>query len=301
MIHKLVFDATDSDTRLASSNVGAYIRASDGTLITHTGGALDVNIATSDIAIDVDLDAATDSVQAWAHDGTGNALTSTSGALDVNIENASIAVTATNLDIRDLAFATDKVDVSGSEVSLSSTTLAALENITVSATDLDIRNLVFADDKVDVSGSEVSLSSTTLAALENITVSATDFDIRDLSHVNDSVKIGDGTDFLGVNSDGSINVNSSQTALSSLSVVAETVGTSAAQIVDAGDELASRKKLFMYNNGNRQMYIGPTGVTTSSGFPIPPGAILEIDAGAAMDVFAIADAANQNMRTLQLA
>lgn len=38
------------------------------------------------------------------------------------------------------------------------------------------------------------------------TVSATDLDIRDLSHTQDSVKIGDGTDFLAINVDGSINV-----------------------------------------------------------------------------------------------
>lgn len=125
--------------------------------------------------------------------------------------NVNSVVSATDFDIRDLVFATDKVDVSGSEVSLDATTLAALENISavVSATDLDIRDLVFATDKVDVSGSEVSLDSATLAALENINavVSATDLDIRDLTHASDSVKIGDGTDFLAVNTDGSINVN----------------------------------------------------------------------------------------------
>lgn len=188
--------------------------------------------------------------------------------------NTNSTMTATDLDIRDLAFATDKVDVTGSQVSLDSTTLAALENITVSATDLDIRNLsdatdsvsakqsgtwtvdavqsgswtvtatatdldirdlAFATDKVDVSGSSVELGATTLAALENITVSATDLDIRnlsnatdsvtahqggswsvtasatdldirDLSHSQDSIKLGDGTDFLAINSDGSLNV-----------------------------------------------------------------------------------------------
>jgi hypothetical protein len=66
-------------------------------------------------------------------------------------------------------------------------------SLTVDASNLDIRDLVFATDKVDVSGSSV-------------TVSATDLDIRDLSHSQDSVKVGDGTDFLAVNSDGSINV-----------------------------------------------------------------------------------------------
>lgn len=223
MIHKLVFDTTSTDTMATSSNVGAYIRAADGTLITHTGAALDVNIASSDITIDVDLDQSTDSISSWTFDGTGTAITSTAGALDVFIDNASIAVTATDLDI------------------------------------------------------------------------------RDLTHVSDSVKVGDGTDFLAVNADGSINVTSTSVTTSALSAVAETVGVAAAAIVDAGDELANRRKLFMYNNGNRQMYIGPTGVTTTSGFPIPPGAILELESGAAMDVFAIADAASQNMRTLQIA
>lgn len=88
--------------------------------------------------------------------------------LAVNVDGSiNSVVTATNLDIRDLAFATDKVDASGSEVSLDSATLAALENITVSATDLDIRNLTFANDKVDVSGSSVSFSPSPYAAIKN--------------------------------------------------------------------------------------------------------------------------------------
>jgi hypothetical protein len=41
---KLVFDGTNP---AEAANVGAYLRAADGTLITHTGAALDVNIASS--------------------------------------------------------------------------------------------------------------------------------------------------------------------------------------------------------------------------------------------------------------
>lgn len=139
-------------------------------------------------------------------------------------------------------------------VELGATTLAALESITVQnpagagavniqdggnsitvdSTDLDIRDLVFATDKVDVTGSTVALDATTLAALESITVQngsgaaavniqdggnsitvdAVDLDVRDLTHVSDSIKVGDGTDFLAVNTDGSINV-----------VVQEDIGT----------------------------------------------------------------------------
>jgi adhesin HecA-like repeat protein len=104
-----------------------------------------------------------------------------------------VNVTATDLDIRNLAFATDTVDVSGSDVSITG-------DVNVTATDLDIRNLAFATDTVDVSGSAVSITG-------DVNVTATDLDIRNLTHASDSVKIGDGTDFLAVNTDGSINVN----------------------------------------------------------------------------------------------
>ena len=69
---KLVFDTTA--TLSENDNVGAFVRASDGTLITHTtyGG-----------------------VQ----------------ALDVSISNASIVVTATDLDIRDLSHTQDSVKI----------------------------------------------------------------------------------------------------------------------------------------------------------------------------------------------
>lgn len=84
--------------------------------------------------------------------------------------------------------ANNSITVEGT-VELGATTLAALENITVSATDLDIRNLVFADDKVDVTGSTVELGATTLAALESITVVATDLDIRNLVFATDKVDV----------------------------------------------------------------------------------------------------------------
>jgi uncharacterized lipoprotein YehR (DUF1307 family) len=193
----------NSSLPIRTENDGdAVVKIADATtpsqqLKVESDGSINVNATATDLDIR-DLVFATDKVDV---SGSEVSLDATTLAA---LEN--ITVSATDLDIRDLAFATDKVDVSGSEVSLDATTLAALENITVSATDLDIRDLAFATDKVDVSGSEVSLDSTTLAALENITVSATDLDIRDLSHASDSIKVGDGTDFLAVNTDGSINV-----------------------------------------------------------------------------------------------
>jgi len=304
-LHKLVFDATDADSIAASSNVGAYLRASDGTLLTHTdvGGkkALDVRVAEG-INVEVDLDAADDSVAAWLSDGAGNAISSTGGALHISDAGGSLTVDATNLDIRDLAFATDKVDVSGSSVSITGDV-----NVTqgtspwvVSATNLDIRDLAFATDKVDVTGSDVTA-----------TVTATDLDIRDLSAAQDSVEswLHDGTGnaitsttgFLDVNiASGTVAVTDVALANAALKAVAETVTTTSAQIVDGADELAARKYLLLYNNGNKNVFIGESGVTTSSGFPLPPGSILEARIGAAVDVHAVAQAGSQNVRTLQL-
>ena len=85
-----------------------------------------------------------------------------------------------------------------------------------------------------------------------------------------------------------------------IKALAETVTAAAAQIVDGADELAARKYLLLYNNGTKDVFIGQTGVTVASGFPLAPGAMLEARIGAAVDVFAISASGSQNVRTLQL-
>jgi len=217
----------------------------DGSInVTDNGASLTVDAVDLDIR---DLDSATDSVEAVqaTHDNlnvnaniqVGDADVDNANPVPVSDAGGSLTVDAVDLDIRDLAFATDSVDVSGSSVTVTATDLdirdldsatdsvevlqathdnlnananiqvgdADVDNanpvpvsdaggsLTVDATDLDIRDLDFATDSVDVSGSSV-------------TVTATDLDIRDLTHVSDSVSIGDGTDLLAINADGSINV-----------------------------------------------------------------------------------------------
>lgn len=285
-LHKLVFDATDADTRAASANVGAYLRSADGTLLTHTdvGGkkALDVRVAEG-INVEVDLDAADDSVAAWLSDGAGNAISSTGGALHISDGGGSLTVDGT---VTALQGTSPWVVGDGGG------------SLTVDAVDLDIRDLTQADEVTVFQGTDPWI------------VSATDLDIRDLDAAQDSVAawLSDGSGNAISSTGGSLNVNVTNTittsdaalANSALKAVAETVGTSAAAIVDGADELASRKYLYLYNNGNRMAYLGESGVTVSSGFPLAPGSILEARIGAAVDVYMIADAAAQNVRTLQL-
>jgi hypothetical protein len=86
----LTFDPTDADTLAASDYVGARTLAGDdGTQIGHVADALKVNFSNTTIAV-------TQSTSPWV-------------------------VSATAFDIRPLTFATDKVDASGSAVSITGT------------------------------------------------------------------------------------------------------------------------------------------------------------------------------------
>jgi hypothetical protein len=120
-------------------------------------------------------------------------ITDGTDTLEINADGSiNSVVTATDLDIRDLVFATDKVDVSGSSV-------------TVTATDLDIRDIDATQDNIAISDGTDTLAVNADGSINSV-VTATDLDIRDLSHTQDSVRIGDGTDLLAVNTDGSLNV-----------------------------------------------------------------------------------------------
>jgi len=218
-------------------------------------------------------------------------------ALKVDIGSVS------DLDIRDLEFATDKVDASGSEVSLDAATLAVLENITVSATDLDIRDLAFATDSVDVSGSTVELGATSLAALENITVevsneveitndvgnpipvSATDLDIRDLAFATDKV-----------DASGS---SVKETGYNTVKSTAQTITSTASQL--AATALTGRNRMLIQNLGNQDIYIGAADVTSANGVLIPKGASGEWPFSASAIVYAATNGGTSAIRLLELA
>lgn len=291
-LHRLLFDAAAPDE---SANVGAFVRAGDdGTLIGHVSDALKVNISNASIAVTAtdldirDLAFATDSV-----DVSGSAVSIT-GDVNVTQGTSPWVISATDLDIRDLAFATDKVDVSGSS------NVAVVDgggSLTVDAVNLDIRDLAFATDKVDVSGSSV-------------TVSATDLDIRDLTAASDSVQawafdgagtaltstLVSGKQALDVNLVNSLTVSDvDNIAMATESKLVTT--TSGAAIASV---LSARKDVKLYNNGSKIIYIGPSGVATSDGFPLPPGSILEAEIGPAVAIHAVAQSGSQDLRVMQM-
>lgn len=249
-----------------------------------------------------------DSVAAFLRTST-EALTSTGGALDVNIS----AFTASDVDIRDLVFATDKVDVTGSEVSLDAGTLAALENITVSATDLDIRDLAFATDKVDVGGSVVALDAGTLAALENITVIAAGDVADDAADSGNPFKIGTRAVSGALTAVSATNdradgisdlyrrmwVNNTPNVAGSNAAVS--VDTTAGGVALFASPLAGRRTVEVQNLGNKSIFVGFGTVTAANGTRVAAGSTMTKELGPDLALKAIAESGTCDVRVLQIA
>lgn len=163
-------------------------------------------------------------------DGTDVLAINADGSLNATINNASIAVTATNLDIRDLSQTQDSIKIgdgtdfiainadgslnvtdNGGSLTVDGTVAATQSGTWNIGTVTSITNAVTIQDggnviSIDDNGASITVDGT-VAISGSVTVTATDLDIRDLSHTQDSVKVGDGTDLLAVNADGSINVS----------------------------------------------------------------------------------------------
>ena len=301
MKDQLIFDVTDATSIADSDSVGAFLRSSDGTLLTHStvGGkeALDVSIADG-VNVEVDLSHLDDSVRLG--DGT-DFFTSTSEngdiVLDVHISNSNIEVTQ----------GTDPWIIGDGGGSL-----------TVDAVDLDIRDLAFATDSVTAHlGGTWTIDSITndvniADGGNSITVDAVDLDIRDLAAGQDSIDShlydGAGTALTStlVGSDQALDVNVVQSTDPSTSNTAIAHASNDLDVADTAEDvvaspLADRKVLFISNQDNKKIFVGASGVTAATGFPISPGSVLELKAGAAIDIeFVGQSGATPNIRTLEL-
>lgn len=149
----------------------------------------------------------------------------------------------------------------------------------------------------DGSGNDLAIDASGYITIANTSfaVTATDLDIRDLTHVSDSVKIGDGTDFLAINSDGSINTATTTAGLDSWQTSVFSATTTAAEI--AATPLANRKKMIIQNLGNNDVYIGENNsVTSSNGIRLPKGASLEFEFGDGSNIWALTASSTADLR-----
>lgn len=93
------------------------------------------------------------------------------------------------------------IDDGGNSITIDNATLAVVGG----GTEATALRVTIANDSTGLLSIDDNGGSITVDGA--VTVSATDLDIRDLTDASDKVAIGDGTDTLAINSDGSINVN----------------------------------------------------------------------------------------------
>jgi hypothetical protein len=228
-----IYVGISDGTELALVNASGHLEVSQNGTVTVDASDLDIR----------DLAHATDSVQVWANtakDGSGTAyvpLVDADGKIIISNPSSSTEYTEdvaaaqpssgpTILAERDDVLAgitpaegdwsklyvnangalwvkqDGDVTISdgGNTITVDGTVAATQSGVwTVAATQSGVWNIgtvasITADVSIDDGGN-------------SITVDAIDLDIRDLTHVSDSVKVGDGTDLMAVNTDGSINVN----------------------------------------------------------------------------------------------
>lgn len=81
------------------------------------------------------------------------------------------------------------------------------------------------------------------------------------------------------------------------SSAAVTVGATEVQL-DSSKQ-AGRQYITVQNNANNSIWVGPTGVTTASGIEIAKGSTASFDMGEALDLYAIAAGAGNDVRVMQ--
>jgi hypothetical protein len=326
MKDQLRFDTTDATSIAETDSVGAYVRSSDGTLITHStvGGkeALDVSIADG-VNVEVDLSHIDDSVRLG--DGA-NFFTSTNEngdwALDVHISNSNIEVTqgtspwvigdggssitvdAVDLDIRDLTHVSDSVSIGdGTEIAAvnASNELqvrdddanTALSTIAGDTTSMDaiLTALSKAEDSAHVSGDQglmgLAVRNDTLASLVD-----TDGDYAPLQV--------DASGALYTNISNTISINDAALANATIASAANTLAVANTAEGVVASPLTDRKYLYIYNFDNKRMFVGQSGVTAANGFPISGGSYMELRAGDNIGIEYVAATVGHEIRTLEL-
>lgn len=328
----LIFDTTDFDTIDDTHSVGAFVRSGDaGALITHHATIEAGNVTFG--FVDGDVTVGTDLINEVAHGlQTGDVVQlTTTGVLPTPLATATdyyvIRVDADNFKLAASAKDAER------SLAIDITAAAGGGTHTVTEQEVNRRALdVWMVNPIDVNitqADEITVFQGTDPWVigdggGSITVDAIDLDIRDITHVSDSIKIGDGTDFLAIAADGSIAVTDNGTTLSiddgggSITVDgsvtvndAALANTSIANAVNTlavastsedvvASPLSNRKYLYIYNNDKKKAYIGATGVTIANGFPISPGALVELRCGAAIDIEWVSPKLAHEIRTLEL-
>lgn len=352
MKDQLIFDTTDANTIADSDSVGAYLRSSDGTLLTHTtdgsreamdvytelGKAEDSAHSSGDIgamALAVRSDAGGSLVDT---DGDYTPLSvDSSGALRVN---AVVNVDADSDYAEDSAHSSGDIggfilgirmdDVDGANSALLASTEGDYQGFFTNAkgemhvrdndavdllTTIDADTSSIATDASTIAGDTTSIDATltALSKAEDAAHSSGDQGIMGLAVRNDTLASLVDTDGdyapLQVDADGALYtyiagsdpLTVNDTADTAIANAVNTLAAASTAEDVVASPLADRKYLWVYNNDNRRMFVGASGVTIANGFPIAPRSYLEMRLGDSVDIEWVSEKVGHEIRTLETA
>jgi len=272
----LCFDTTDANTIAESDSVGAYVRSADGSLITSGDGSAD-DIANTYEGLDT-----RSFLYGYDDDGDNwDRLQTTNGALDVNLVSPIVV----DVDLDGVYNGVSNPDPDNVGV-IHHTRAAALTDVEqVERTTAGGIGTIATGDLANVNAQDVN---SFLYALDGTTGDA-------------EVLTTDGTNGgLNVNILNSLATDDVALANTAIANAANTQPVANTAVDAVAAPLADRKYLYIYNNDNRRMFVGGTGVTAADGFPLSPKSYLELRAGAAIDIEFVSPKAGHEIRTLEL-
>lgn len=301
---KLIFDPADLTD---SDDVGAYVRSSDGTLITHTnvGGkdGLDVNVI-NPITVASASDRAEDSAHTSGDVG--------SYVLAVRQDTLASSTSA------DGDYASFKVDAQGSLYVTDPALKASLDSV------IKVDNAAFTDgvssgvaifgvdDANTYQPFKMNAAGELLVAADISVVTGSD-KAEDSAHASGDIGayvLSVRQDVLASSTSASGDYQSMKTdalgrmyindARQSAVFSAVSVTDTATDLVAA--DLANRASIIVQNISNKSIYLGNSGVTTATGIKLNAGSSIELDVSSSVDLFAIADTGvTAAVRILELA
>lgn len=285
---KLVFDATEMAD---SDNVGAFVRASDGTLITHTQvgakEALDVYISGGELSGTYDEDTAHTSGDA--------------GMFMLAVRNDA----NTSLVSADGDYAPLQVDADGrlkvsAEVTVEAGDAEYLEDTAHASGDAGIHMLAVRQDtlasSVSADGDYASFKLNSVGALwvapvGNVADDAADsgnpLKVASRSEWGVLPAISADGDRADMISDKYRRVYVNNGANIGVKATATTVTDTAAVILASA--LSGRRQLNIQNLGNKPIYIGDSAVSAASGWRVAAGSAITVELGEDVSLYAVAD------------
>lgn len=322
MKDQIVFDTTDANTIADSDHVGSHTLAGDGTLITSGDNDSD-NLSTTAIE---GLDVRNFN---YGYDSVGDnwdRLQQVSGALKVFIDDGDFEVDVvinaekaedsahTTADIGNYVLSVRMDDVDGANAALLAGTEGDYQSLfTNDKGELHVRDNDAVDllTTIDADTSSIESNISLMTKAEDSVHVSGDSGIMSLAVRNDAgtALAADG-DYIPFTTDSSgalyvnvttpITVDDAALADTSIANAVNTLGVASTAEDVVASPLTNRKYLFIYNNDNRKMFVGATGVTEANGFPISPSSYLELRAGDSIDIEWVSPKVSHEIRTLEL-